>query len=257
MGTAKSQGYVNLSSCIAAAMLLGCGENGTNPDQSPALSNMAKLGDKLYVAYKSPDVLEKFDTVNISFDYNASKVKSIDIRAMLDSEKTWISLGTVIPDNSKKASFAWVPKNDSIIFDYCGRKEAFIRVQDGISNEHIDSDSFLIIGRVPYALFSPKSKETFSIADTIQILYTQNQDLSSNISVGFLVAGEPDFVNIADKNKSEKLSQSLPIKTFLTNFIPLDFTEEARNFADPITIFIADYGSSSLVLKADSIIITR
>ena len=257
MGRAKSQGYAFLSSFIAAAMLLGCGENGTDPDQSPALSNMAKLGDKLYVAYNTPDVLEKFDTVNISFNYNASKVKSIDIRATLDSEKTWISLGAVVPDNSKKASFAWIPKNDSITFNYCGKKEAFIRVQDSISNEHIDSDSFLIIGRVPYALFSPKSMEGFSIIDTIQILYTQNQDLSSNISVGFLVADDPDFVNIADKNKTEKLSQSLPIKTFLTNFVPLDFTEEAMNFADPITIFIADYGSSSLVLKADSIIITR
>ena len=254
-----SQGYLNtiLSIFLAAAMLLGCVDSGTNPDQSPALSNMTVLGNKLYVAYKSPDVLEKFDTIKISFSYNLSKVKSIDIRATLDSEKTWIPLGVVVPDNSKKALFAWVPKNDSITFNYCGKKEAFIRVRDSVSNEHIDSDSFLIVGRVPYSLISPKPRETFSIADTIKILYMQNQDLSSNISVGFLLMGDTGFVNISDKNKTEKLSQSLPIKNFLTKFVPLDFAGRARNFADPITIFIADYGSSSLVLKADSIIITQ
>lgn len=236
-------------------MLLGCVDSGTTPDQSPALSNMAILGNKLYVAYKSPDVLEKFDTIWISFNYNPSKVKSIDIRATFDLEKTWIPLSAVIPDNSKKASFAWVPKNDSITFNYFGRKEAFIRVSDTISNVHIDSDSFVIIGRVPYVLISPKSKDTFSINDTIRILYTQNTDRSSNISVGFLLPSDTGYVNIT--NRTVKLSESLPIKDFMTKFVPRDFAERARNFADPITIFIADYGSSSLVLKADSIIITQ
>ena len=168
---------------LAAVMLLGCVESGTNTDQSPALSNMAILGDKLYVSYLSPDPLVKFDTIWISFNYNASKVKSIDIWATLDSEKTWISLGGVFPNNSKKASFEWVPKNYPTAFNYCGKKEAFIRVRDTSSNEHIDSDPFLIVGRVPYVLSSPKRKETFSITDTIQILYTQNQGHRADISV--------------------------------------------------------------------------
>ena len=261
-GTTLSQGLkaAMLLGYLTIALFFGCKNSGTNPDNSPAFSSMAPLGDKLYVAYKSPDLIEKLDTIRISFNYNSSKVKSISVRATLDSGKTWILVGTIVPDNSNKTSLSWIPKNDSSDFIFCGKKEAFIHVQDSISKEYIDSDSFFIVGSVPYVLIGPERKGTFLITDTIKIIYTQNQDLSSNLTVGFLFAADTghDFVSISGSNgRTIKLSQSLPIKNFITEFVPIDFAEKARNYANPITLFVADYGVSSFpVAKADSIRIT-
>jgi hypothetical protein len=250
-----------LAGCLTIAIFSGCKNSGIGPDNSPAFSNMARLEDKLYVAYKSPDLLEKPDTIKILFNYNSSKVKSIGVQATLDSGQTWIPLGRIIPDNSDKASLPWIPKNDSITFKFCGKKEAFIRVYDSVSNVHIDSDSFLIVGAVPYVLIGPKRKEAFSITDTIKILYTQNQDLSANLTVGFLFMADTgyDFVSISGSNgRTTKLSQSLPIKNFITEFVPINFAEKAKNYTDPITLFVADYGVSAFpVAKADSIRINQ
>lgn len=93
------------------------------------------------------------------------------------------------------------------------------------------------------------------MSDTVPIAYSQNQDLSSNISVGFLIENDSGYVNISDKNETIKVSSSLPIKNFVTKFVPLDFAVKAKNFSNPITIFIADYGGGSVILKADSIVI--
>jgi len=206
-------------------------------------------------------LLEKPDTIKISFDYNSSIVKSINVQATLDSQQTWILLGRIIPDNSDKASLSWIPKNDSITFKFCGKKEAFIRVYDSVSNVHIDSDSFLIVGTVPYVLIGPGRKETFSINDTIKILYKQNQDLSANLTIGLLFSSDTgrDFVSISGSNvRTIKQSQSLPIKNFITEFVPIDFAEKAKNYTEPITLFVADYGVSAFpVAKADSIRINQ
>jgi hypothetical protein len=256
IGTTVSQGYLPpvKSLWFFAALLLGCVDKGVTPDNSPAFSAMARLGDILYVAYKPPlDVPGKSDTVTISFNYNVSKVKSIAIRATIDSQKTWIVLADLAPNSSNKAVVRWVPKDEPAVFGYFGKKECFVRVSDGLTQEHIDSDSFLICGNVPFVFVSPKSKDTFSLGDTVPIVYSQNQDRSSNLTAGFLVAGDTGFVNISDKNGTEKISVSLPIKNFITKFIPRDFAGRARNFADPITIFIADYGGAGAILKADSI----
>jgi hypothetical protein len=219
----------------------------------PAFSDMSRLGDKLYVAYKSPDVLEKSDTVKISFHYNYTKVKSIDVSATLDSAKTWIPLSTLTPSASDQAAVSWVPRSDPVSFAYFGKKTAYVRVSGGNSGEHIESDSFIICGKVPYVLISPQRKESFPLSDTIPIMYSQNQDLSSNISIGFLLGTDSGYVNISDKNETIKVSASLPIKVFVTKFVPLDFAAKAKNYTDPITIFIADYGGASAILKADSI----
>jgi hypothetical protein len=243
--------------CLGTVLLSGCGDNGINPDNKPAFSNMALLGEKLCVAYKSPDPVEKLDTVKVSFSYNSSKVKSIDVRATLDSEKTWIPIGTALPNSSEMAVIPWVPKDDSITFNYFGKKEGFVRIRDTVSNEYIDSDSFIIAGRVPYVLLRPSRKETFSIADTIGIFYSQNQDLSANLSVGFLFWADTGYDMETHCDTTIKLSQSLPIKHFLTNIVPSEYAEKAIMFAQPITIFIADYSSTSLILQADSITITQ
>jgi hypothetical protein len=242
---------------LTAMFFFGCKSGPTAPDNSPLFSDMAALGGKSYVAYKPPYAGEKFDTIKISFGYNPSKVKSIGVRATLDSQKTWISIGTVGPNSSGKAAVMWIPKDNSAAFSYCGKKEALIRVVDSLSNEHIDSDTFLIVGSVPYVLSSPERKKTFAITDTIPIAYTQNQDLSTNISVGFLIPSDTGYVNISDRNEAVLLSRSLPIKNFVMKFLPQDFADKAGNYSDPITIFIADYSGPSTILKADSIIITR
>ena len=259
IGTTIGQGLTVplLGLFLTAALFIGCKGSITAPDNSPPFSDMAPLGGKLYVAYKSPDAAQKLDTIKISFTYNSSKVKSIDVRATLDSERTWIRLGAAMPAGSGKAAYKWIPKNDSIAFNYCGKREAVIRVIDSLTNEHIDSDSFLIVGAVPYVLVSPKRKETFGVTDTVQIVYTQNQDLSSSISVGFLLPTDTGYVNISDKNMTVVLSKSLPIKNFVTKFVPIDFAGRAGNFTNPITIFIADYGGPSAVLRADSITIIQ
>ena len=64
-----------------------CCDNGTGPnDNSPALSNVSAL-DSLYAGYLLLSG-DPPDTLRISFDYNSSKVTSIDVRATLDSGKS-------------------------------------------------------------------------------------------------------------------------------------------------------------------------
>ena len=259
MGTPTGQGSAAaLAACLLTVVLfLGCKNTATAPDDSPVFGNLGSLGGKLYVAYKPPYSGEKSDTVTISFSYNPSKAKSIAVRATLDSQKTWIHLADVGTNSSGKAALRWIPKDDPASFAYCGKKEAFIRVLDSFAGEHIDSDTFAIIGSIPYALSSPQRKETFAITDTIPIAYMQNQDLSSNISVGFLIPSDTGYVNITDKNETVLESRSLPIKNFVTKFVPQDFADRAGNFSAPITIFIADYGGPATILQADSIMIVR
>jgi hypothetical protein len=246
-----------LSLCLAAAMMHGCGDSGTNPDDGPAFSDMAIPGNKLYVAYKSPDPIVKLDTVKISFRYNFSKVKSIDVRATLDSEKTWIPLAGLTPNSSNKASVLWIPEDDSVISNFFGKREGFIRVRDTLSNEHVDSDSFIMVGKVPFILIGPNRKQAFPITDTVKIMYGQNRDRSGELTAGFLLASDTTYVDISRKSATYVVSESLPIKEYITKFAPLDFAERAGNFPEPITLFIADYGASSFALKADSIIITQ
>jgi hypothetical protein len=261
-GKATGQGFAAalLGGIVFAALLGGCNSSPTAPDNSPIVSNLVVLGGKLYdVAYKSPDLthLNKVDTIKISFSYNSSKVKSIAVRATIDSQKTWLAVADVSPTGSGKADLAWIPKNDPAAFAYFGKKEAYVRVLDTISGEHIDSDSFSIYGSVPYVLSSPKRKESFAATDTISIAYMQNQDLSSNISVGFIIPSDTGYVNISDRSEAVLISRSLPIKNFVMKFVPQDFADKAGNFSAPITIFIADYGGPSTILQADSITITR
>jgi hypothetical protein len=241
---------------FAGLMLSGCGDNGVQPDNSPALSNLSGYQGKTIVAYDTPDPLEKVDTVQLSFDFNPSKIKSVRISVTMDSGKISGIIADKTLDNSKKASLVWIPKNDSITFGYCGKKIANIRISDINSNEMIISDTFTIIGSVPYMLTSPKSHDSYHLTDSIPILYTQNQDLSSNVTVGVIFAGDTgnDFTGV--NTSPIKLSQSLPIKNFLKKLFPQNFSSQAGNYAHPITIFIRDYGSSTYIARADSISIT-
>jgi hypothetical protein len=246
---------------LIAALISGCKSSPAAPDNSPAFSDMAPLGGNFYyVAFKSPDLEpgDRRDTVKISFSYNVSKIKSIAVRATLDSQKTWIHIGAVTPQSSGKAAVTWIPKDSPAAFAFFDRRETFVRVVDTVSNEHIDSDSFFLFGSIPYVLYGPKPKETFRISDTIPISFSRNQDRSTNVSVGFLVPSDSGWDKVDIVDRTETVSESRPIKTFLTKFVPQDFSDEAGNYPAPITIFIGDYGGGSKpILKADSIVITR
>ncbi len=252
-----------LSALALTGIIVGC------VDSTPALDNLMIEGKELFVAYDSPDPVTKSDTMKISFHYNSSKVSSLQIALILDSGKTWFSIAEFVTDNSNQKTIAWVPKNDSLHCRYFGKKEGYIRVTNKftkadktVSNENfaqMESEVFTLIGAVPYILTNPQTGETFKRTDTIRIEYGQNQDLSSHISVGFLAdtGTGTGYDNVSIDNRTERISESLPLSSFVTKFVPQDFSVKARNYAKPVTIYIADYGQSGLVLRADSIAIVE
>jgi hypothetical protein len=237
-------------------IFLHCEDN--NPvsgNNAPAFSELIfRSSSKTYVAYASPDRMVRPDTVSMSFNYNSSKVTSIRVQATLDSQRTWISIGTIIPNSSNSGSFSWVPlKENTATINYFGRKNCCIRLSDSTldSIEYLTSDTFSIIGTVSFVLLSPKGGESLGANDLIDILYNQNQDLSANISVCYSTScSDPKSETcIWEQNfgTTEKLSQSqsLPIKCFKTSFVPKELADarSSVNLNDPFVILLADYGT--------------
>ena len=239
---------------IFAVILIGCGkDNGTNTNNSDSAFSNLKLnnGSKTYVAYYSPDTSTKLDTLKLSFNCNPSKVNLMKVMITLDSEKNWIEIDSISANNTNNSSvtFTWVPANaDTTIKNFFGRKSCLIKISDDA--EQIKTEEFSLIGALSFISISPQGGETFSATDTIHVLYSQNQDLSANISVCF-------STSCSDLNDStcsweqtfgttEKISQNLPIKNFQLSFVPQDLASDRPNIdlKQPLRILLADYGTN-------------
>lgn len=242
----------------AAVVLTGCGDNVTAPDNGPAFSNPTKLNTHIYLSYTSPDPLLKSDTVKLSFDYNSSKVKSIKVDATLDSARTWIPVATINSDGSGKASVTWVPKDAAkTTFNYFGFKECSIKISDPETDAFITTDTFKVLGSIPFVLISPRGGETFNKTDSLKVLYASNQDLTSNITV--CAKAGPDSISWAQGiGKTVKISQDLPIKNMSTTFIPEELALEQPGYFDlsmPLQLLLADYGPNGKRIQSGNITI--
>ncbi|MBN1307517.1 MAG: hypothetical protein JXA18_06345 [Chitinispirillaceae bacterium] len=242
---------------VAAFALAGCGDGGTGPDDAPAFSNVSEFAP-FYVAYLSPDPFEKPDTVKVSFDYNSAKIKSIKVTGTLDSGTTWIPVASITPQSSNKASIVWVPFTDMVHFSYFGVKQCRLKIEDPLSDAGCATDSFDVVGNIPFMLTAPEEGEVFRISDSITVFYAQNQDLTARLAA--LV-----FPDIND----DSTSVSLPNPTLLPNsrdfirYLQTTFSLDDPRFnydtaAMPnINIMVADYGTQVVQKVSGPITITR
>jgi hypothetical protein len=244
----KRTGFIGWG--IAALLLSGCGDSGTSPKIASAFYNISKP-DSLYLAYESPDFFNKPDTISLSFNYNPAKVTSIYVSATLDSGKSWILVSSITPNSSGFASVLWTPKTDAVSdnFTYFGEKKSFFRIQDASSNETIESDKFIVIGRETGILISPKGGEILRSNDSITVRYAQNQDLTGHLELYYspIYSGYPDSVNWIPPQVSQQLgpSSNLIIKYFIAKF---SLSDPNNNYdltaLLPIKVMVADYGKS-------------
>jgi hypothetical protein len=238
----KVIGYV----VATALLLIGChSDNGANPT-IPAFGDLSKLGDnKTYVAYPFPDPWKKkLDTLTLSFECNPVKVKTISVKATIDSGKTWLPITTVSPPLSNNQSIHWIPKNPSALPKYFGIKRCFIRIADTTTNEFIDSDTFSLIGAVPMVLLKSLDNDTFHVTDTIKVQYGTNMDLASNIETYFKTDTMTDWIRFFNDSKLPS-PDAPPIQNKQNCLIPAAVNDtvkiEAGNFTKPIKIFLKDY----------------
>ena len=234
-----------------AVFMMGCFDNGTEPNNDPPFSNLTKLnGGHIYIAYPAPlNQIEKVDTITFSFKYNSSKINSILVQATLDSAKTWIHIADITPTQSNSASIQWVPKDFSqTTFNFFGFKDCCIQISDPTSSEHITSDTFQTIGAVPVVLISPLGGEVYKKTDSVKVLYSHNQDLSGKITV--CAKADPDSGNWArglNTATEDNFLKILPIKHWSTTFVPeieaLDQPDKF-DFTYPLLILLADYGEN-------------
>jgi len=121
----KFKGFAIVAGVFAAAIILsGCGDSGTNTNNNPVFSNIAGI-DTFYTSY---ELAGKKDTDNFSFDYDYSKVSSINIEATLDSGVSWITIQSIAANSSNKATVQWALNTDTAGLNYFGVKSVFIRI---------------------------------------------------------------------------------------------------------------------------------
>jgi hypothetical protein len=235
--------FVNV---FAAAMMIfsGCGDSGTNP--------VAGL-DTLYAAYESSD---KPDTVNLSFVYNSSKVSSINVEATLDSGVSWITIRSITANSSNKATVQWLLNSDTVNFNYFGIKNAYIRISNAdSSSDLILSDTLKIIGLTPFILTSPKGGESYSVSDSIEVLYSTNSDLVARVVACFRPNDTAfDLVGLEDDNSAALtvISTEYTIKNFSRKFCLSGFTDLTSAWLTyPLQICIRDYNSDMRITLGD------
>jgi hypothetical protein len=247
--------------CIAAAVFLGCGDTATDPDNSPALSAIS-APDSVYAGY-----FRLYDppcTVSVSFKYNSEKVSSIDVSATVDSGKTWIPVATVTPDHSNSAKVLWPLNTDADTghFAFFGYREAFLKISDAASGVSITSPAFSIIGNTPFILTSPKGGETFSVHDSIGIVFSVNSNLTAQIKPCI----RPDDSAVQWKalesytSVTTLMSQRGPIKSLVQKF-SLAYFDSTQQWSDkwaacPLQVMLKDYGSGGKIKLSGLITIT-
>jgi hypothetical protein len=247
---------------FAAAMIFSrCGDSGTNVDYNPVFGNIAGL-DTLYSAY---ELSGKPDTVKLSFDYNSSKVSSVNVEATLDSGVSWITIRSFTANSSNKATVQWLLNSDTVNFNYFGIKNAYIRISNAASSgDLILSDTVKIIGLTPFILISPKGGESYSVSDSIEVLYSTNSDLVARVVACFrlsdTLAGRDTLIGLADDNSAALtvISTEYTIKNFLRKFCLSGFTDLTSAWLTlPMLIVLKDYGAAGKILTSGGITITQ
>jgi hypothetical protein len=245
--------FVNV---FAAAMIFsGCNDSGTNVNNNPVFGNIAGL-DTLYAAY---ELSGKPDTVKLSFDYNSSRVSSVNVEATLDSGVSWITIRSFTANSSDKATVQWLLNSDTVNFNYFGIKNAYIRISNAASSgDLILSDTFRVIGLTPFILTSPKGGESYSVSDSIDVLYSTNSDLVARVVACFR-PNDTAFVlvGLADDNSAALtvISTQLVIKSMSRKFCLSGFTDLTSAWLTyPLQICIRDYNSDMRITSGDIII---
>jgi hypothetical protein len=248
----RSSGYILAFTSLMMALSFAC-NSGTGPDDNDAaiLSNVSAL-DSVYTGY-----YRMYDpcTLKVSFNYNASKVSTIDISATLDSGKSWIPVSTVTPSGSNTATVVWplTTTADTGHFNFFGYKEGYLKIVDKKSGTSINSHTFNIIGNAPFALTSPKGGETFSVNDSISLIYSINTNLTAQIKPCI----RPNDSTIqwkALESSSSTMSttyQRGPVRSFVQKFT-LVYFNGLLNWTDkwadhPLQIMLKDYGSGGKI----------
>ena len=209
----------------------------------PEISNISSL-NPVYVAYTSPDRIERPDTVTFSFKYTSSVKGPVEVRLTLDSGTTWHSIGNVAPEGNLTETFSWVPGNaDSTVIGYFGKKQAVIELFDRSSETTADSDPFVLIGTLP-VLVQPLALTTIDSGDTIHVRYVQNVDISGYFTVLFKSDEMTDWVTVT--TGTDQVLRDLPLRYYETKIVPADFLEDVNekdgnDFAQPIRVLVADY----------------
>ena len=212
-------------------------------DPPPEISNISSLSP-VYVAYTSPDRMERPDTVSFSFDYTSSVKGPVEIWITIDSGTSWFSAGSAELDGSGTGSFIWIPKDaDTSKISFFGKKEGRIKLLDQNTDAQAVSDTFTLFGKHPM-LVTPLERTSFAEDDTILVAYGQNVDISGFFTVLFKSDGMSDWVTVT--TGTEQVLRDLPLRYYQTKFVPGDFLDEVNekegdNFADPIRILVADY----------------
>jgi hypothetical protein len=248
------------------AVLFCCCDNGTGPkggtpDNSPALSNVS-APDSVYAGYFR--LYDPPDTIRLSFNYNASKVTSIDVSATLDSGKSWIPVATVMPNSSNAATLVWPLNTDADTghFSFFGFKEGYLKISDNASGASVNSPTFSIIGNRPFILTSPKGGETYSINDSIGLIYSVNTHLTAQIKPCI----RPDDSTVQWKALESSTSQTTltyqrgPIRSFVQKFT-LAYFDSTLQWSDkwadhPLQVMLKDYGSGGKIQLSGLITIT-
>jgi hypothetical protein len=245
------------STGVSACLLSGCGDSGTSPNNSPAFSNVSKF-EPFYLAYISPDPIYKPDTIKASFDYNSSKVKSIEVSITLDTGKSWVPAASITPQSSNKASIAWPPLSDPANFGYFGGKRCFLKIEDPVSKDAISTDSFMVIGNIPFMLIAPTGGETFRISDSINVFFCQNQDLTSNLKALVYPNINDDSNSVTLKNPALLPNSRDFIRYFQTTFSFDDTRFNYDRTAMPkIKILVGDYGVQVVIRESGPVTITK
>ena len=241
--------------CLASTatfLFTGCGDPaGTGGDA--VFSNISDV-DPYYVAYLSPDPIYKKDTVSVSFDYR--NVASVEVSATLDSGKVWFSVPSPAAEGNGSATITWVPMDDAAHFSYFGRKQCLIKIADPAGGVEAFTDSFFVVGSVPFELTSPEGNEEYKITDTIHVYYAQNQDLTARVSALVFPDADDDSTSVSLRPGNE-LPGTWEFITYFHTALSLDNPDYDydRTGMPKIIIMVADYGTQVIQKSTDPITI--
>jgi hypothetical protein len=257
--TKRSSEYILAFTSLMMAFSFSC-NNGTGPDDndSAILSNVSAL-DSVYTGYYR--IFDPPCTLKVSFNYNTSKVSTIDVSATLDSGKSWIPVSTVTPSGSNTATVVWplTTTADTAHFNYFGFKEGYLKIVDKKSGTESYSQTFQIIGSTPFILTSPLGGETFSVSDSIGLIYSINTHLTAQIKPCI----RPNDTTIQWKALESFTSATVttyqrgPVRSFVQKFT-LAYFDSLMNWTDKwadhkLQIMLKDYGSGGKIKFSDLI----
>jgi hypothetical protein len=240
--------YILAFTSLLIAIFFAC-DSGTGPADNNAaiLSNVSAL-DSVYTGYYR--MYDPPCTLKVSFNYNASKVSTIDISATLDSGKSWIPVSTVTPNGSNTATVVWplTTTADTGHFNFFGYKEGYLKIVDKKTGTAINSQTFSIIGNAPFVLTAPTGGEIFSVHDSISLVYSVNNHLTAQIKLCIRPNDSTIQWKALESSSSSMITtyQRDPVRSYVQKFT-LVYFNGLLNWTDKwadhkLEIMLRDYG---------------